>query len=343
MKSLVSLTRTKGFPGVCLFILAVLFSSNAFASTISGFIYDKQRNALFDVDVELLNEYYQLRGRSKTDSTGRYQFEGLTDGYYTVRVMPFRYDLEDQSQTVEINTMTIRGAGAGNGYYTLDFYLLPKKGGLADAELSVVFAQDVPKEAKSLYEQSVKDISKGRKAEGITALKEAVKIFPTYYLALHQLGKELFIKGDYGEAAPLLLRAVDVNSKSPMTLYYLGYSLHRLNYNKAAITALNQAYIQAPNSMQVLFVLGKVERAEGKYNEAEKHLLQAKKISKINVPDIHWELAQLYGLNLKKYKEAVNELEDYLKAGKFDDEYTKKIKRLISDFQEKAKSQESKS
>jgi tetratricopeptide (TPR) repeat protein len=284
-----------------------------------------------------------MRGRAKTDSTGRYQFNGLADGYYTVKVQPFRYDLEDQSQTIEINTMTVRGSGGGNGYYTLDFYLLPKKGGLAESELSVVFAQEVPKEAKKLYDQALKDLSKDRKQDGINGLREALKIFPNYYAALHQLGKELFIKGEYEESAPLLLKAAEVNSKSPSTLFYLGYSLHKLNSNKPALTALNQAHILAPASTQVLLILGKVERLEGKYIEAEKHLTEAKQLSKVNVPDIHWELAQLYGLNLKKYKEAVNELEQYLKAGKFDDDYTKKIKKLISDFQEKAKNQSSKS
>ena len=149
-------------------------------------------------------------------------------------------------------------------------------------------------------------------------------------------------KGEFSEAAGIFLKATEINPKSPTTLFYLGYSLNKLNYNKAAVTALNQAHTLAPASMEVLLALGIAERTEGKFADAEKHLLKAKRLTKVNIPDIHWELAQLYGLNLKKYKEAVGELEQYLKAGKYDDEHIKKIKRLITDFQEKAKNQVSK-
>jgi tetratricopeptide (TPR) repeat protein len=88
----------------------------------------------------------------------------------------------------------------------------------------------------------------------------------------------------------------------------------------------------------VLYVLGKVERAEGKYQEAEKHLLQAKKVSKNPIPEIHKELAQLYGNDLKKYKEAADELELYLKASKLEDGEEKKVKKIISDLRGKANS-----
>ena len=64
--------------------------------------------------------------------------------------------------------------------------------------------------------------------------------------------------------------------------------------------------------------------------------LKAKSLSSQAVADIHWELAELYGLNMKKYKEAIEELERYLKAGKYSDEQTKKIKRLITNLQKKA-------
>jgi tetratricopeptide (TPR) repeat protein len=237
----------------------LLLLQNVSASTISGTVYDNRRNPLSEVDVELQDQFYRQADRTRTNSSGRYQFGGLNDGNYTVRVLPFRYDLIDQSQYVEITTINVRG-GQGNTYITQDFYLLPKKGSLADTELGVVFAQEVPKEAEKVYEQAAKNVSKDHKEEGILGLREAVKLFPNYYLALHLLGKELFIKGQYGEAVPILLKAVEVNPRSATTLYYLGNSLSKLNYNKAAMTALNQAHLLAPASTQVLFILGKVER-----------------------------------------------------------------------------------
>ena len=314
-----------------------IFSQNAFASAITGIIYDNGRVGLPDVDVELLNDYYQQVNRTRTDGSGRYEFSGLVDGRYTVRVLPFRYDLEDQSQQVEIFTQTIAGRGAGNQFLIQDFYLQAKKGSLRDSEVGVIFAQEIPKEAQVLYEQAVKDIAKKHNNEAILALRQSLEIFPKYYLALYELGKELFIKENYEESAPLFLKAVEVNPKSAYSFYYLGNSLYKLNYTKAAIKSLTQAYILAPSSAQVLYMLGKVERSEGDFVNAEKHLVEAKKSSKVVIPDIQWELALLYGNNLKRYKEAADELESYMKSSNLTGENAKTTKKLIGEFREKAK------
>ena len=54
------------------------------------------------------------------------------------------------------------------------------------------------------------------------------------------------------------------------------------------------------------------------------------------------ELAQLYSTDLKKYNEAADELETYIKSTKPDEAETKKWKKIISDLREKAKTQSSK-
>lgn len=315
----------------------LLLPQAASASTISGIVYDNRRNPLIEVDLELLDDYYRLVSRTKTSASGRYEFSGLGDGRYTVRVLPFRYDLIDQSALVEISTVTSVSNQIGNTFMTQDFYLVPRKGSLADAETGVVFAQDIPKDAQKAYENATKDLAKKKTDEGIAGLRKAVSISPNYYLALQSLGKELFIKGEYGEALQSFIKASEVNSKSPTTFYYMGDCLIKLNYNKAALIPLNQALVLAPTSIQVLYLLGVAETSEGKYADAEKHLLQAVKFSKVSVPDIHWQLAQLYGNNLKKYNEAADELELYLKAGKFDDQQTAKVKKLIAEMRGKAK------
>lgn len=317
--------------------LFVLFQNIAAQSTISGTIYDKQRNTLPEIEIELQNELYQTINRAKTDGGGRYSFGGLKNGRYFIRAFAFRYDLEDQTQEQEIDTQSIRG-GAGSGFFLLDFYLLPRKGGLAETELSVVFSQDVPPEAKKFYEKGVQLISQNKAKDGIMDLNEAIKIFPNYFLALHRIGKELYMLKNYKDAFPFFFKAAEINPKSANSFYYLGSSLHHLGkeYNKSAMASLNQALLLAPASTQVLYILGKVEREEGKYEEAEKHLLQAKKFSKNPIPEIHKELAQLYANDLKKFKDAADELELYLKASKLSDDEEKKTKKIISDLRAKA-------
>lgn len=323
---------------ILLFVTAVFFlSQKTFASTIAGIVYDNKRNPLTEVDVELLDDYYRLVNRTKTNASGRYEFGGLGDGRFTVRVLPFRYDFADESALVEITTITSVSNQVGNTYLTQDFYLTPRKGSLADTETGVIFAQETPKEAQKIYEAATKDLSRRKNDEGIAGLRKAINIFPDYFLALQSLGKELFAKDEYGEAIQILLKASEVNPNSPTTFYYMGYSLVKLNYTKAAIIPLNQALSLAPSSVQILYVLGIAETGETKYLDAEKHLLQAEKLSKADVPEIHWQLAQLYGNHLRKFKEAADELELYLKTGKFDEEQKAKIKKTINELREKAK------
>jgi tetratricopeptide (TPR) repeat protein len=332
-----------------LFLLLFLSQSVFAASTIQGIVYDKQRNTLPDIDVELLNDYYQMIQRARTDSSGRYIFNGVGDGRYTVRVLAFRYDYLDQEIPVEINTQSISASPNGSkvtegtGFFPQDFYLIPKKGGLKDAELGVIFAQEIPKDAEAAYKKGVDSLAKKKTTEGYASLMEAVQKFPTYYAAIFRLGQELYINKKYVESVQYFLQAVKINPKSATSFYYIGMGLNKLgkDYNKSAITSLKQAATLAPASVVVLYMLGKVEREEGKFTEAEDHLLQAKKFSVVKVAEIHNELYHLYSDDLKKYNLAADELELFLKAAKLSDEDEKKVKKSIADLREKAKTQAS--
>ncbi len=328
---------------ICLSALASVFvlSQAISASTISGYVYAKSsRLGLPDIDVELQNEYYQSRGRTKTDGSGRYTFNGLADGYYTVKVMAFRYDFEDQEATLEIHTFKARGSGIGNALMNQDFYLMPRRGSLTEVETGVVFVQEIPDNAKKLFETAVADLSRNRTDEGIQGLRNAVNAFDQYYAAIYRLGMELFNKGQYAESAEFFMTAATINDKSATSLYYTGYSLYNLGkeYNNAALIALQRSLKLAPGTSQVLFLLGKIERGLGRLAEAEQHLLLAKKNARSHVPEIHRELAQLYGNDLKKYDSAADELEMYLKASKLSTVEEKKVKKVISDLRAKAKS-----
>jgi tetratricopeptide (TPR) repeat protein len=313
-----------------------LLASPVFASTISGTIYDNHRNPLSEVNVELLNDFNQVINRAYTESTGRYEFGGLVDGRYTVKVLPFRYDLLEQSQQIEINTITIRGTGGGNMFEIRDFYLLPRKGSLEDVETGVVFAQNIPKDAKRSYDTALELFPKKRRDEAIQQLKEAIRIFPDYYLALSRLGREYVGDGKHGEAFPLLLKASDLNPKSPVTLYYLGYALYKLNYYKASIVPLTAACVLSPSSVPLLWTLGAAERMEKKLPDAEKHLTSAVKLSKVAMPDLIFELALLYR-DQGKFGLAADQLESFLKA-RPDAKDAEKIKKLIQTYRDKAKS-----
>jgi tetratricopeptide (TPR) repeat protein len=236
------------------------------------------------------------------------------------------------------------GSSQGTGYFRQDFYLVPKRGGLREAELGVVFAQEIPKEAEAAYKRGIDELTKKKTTEGMSSLLDAIRKYDKYYAAYFRLGQEFYVNKKYVESVQYFLQAVKINPKSATSFYYIGMGLNKLGkeYNKSAITSLKQALALAPNSEVVLYMLGKIEREDGKYVEAEQHLLQAKKISPVKVAEIHNELYLLYSDNLKKYNEAADELELFLKATKLSEEDQKKVKKSIADLREKAKTQASK-
>jgi tetratricopeptide (TPR) repeat protein len=322
-------------------LAVIIFAQAAFSiSTIEGSVYDSNGNPLSDIFMELLNDYGQMLQRTRTDGTGRYRFDGLSDGRYSVRAMAFNKDFFDETKPVNIQTQNIRG-GEGSTTAQVDFYLKPSRIPFSDKSFGVIFVQEIPPNAKKAYETAVKELEQKRVESGFAGLNEAISLFPNYFDAIDRMGQELYGAKRYKEAVPFFLKASQINQKSITSLYFLGLSLHYLGseYNKAALTALNQALIFAPGSIQVLVAVGTVERAMGKFTDSEKHLLLAKKMSKGEVAEVHKELAQLYANDLKRYKEAADELEAYLKASKAPEKEAKVFKKKIDELREKAKTQ----
>jgi Flp pilus assembly protein TadD len=328
--------------GIVLFCaVTVLFLSHtAYAlSSIEGSVYDDKGNALQDIHVELLNEYGSSINRVRTDGAGRYRFDNLRDGRYSIRVRPFQLDFHEQQRPVLVATQNIRG-GEGSGTFQADFYLVPRRVAFADKELGVIFAQEVPKEARKEYDQAL-DLLRDKKAEeGFSSLQKAIAIFPDYFDALHAAGLEFYSAKMYKEAIPYFLKAAEINAKSVTARYYIGFSLHHLGkeYDKAAQSAFQKAQVLAPGSAQILYGRGVVERALGNFAEAEKTLLSAKQMAKSPIPEIHKELAQLYDNDMKKYDAAADELELYMKSSDLGSSEQKAIKKIITGLRAKAKS-----
>ena len=321
-------------PFVISLFLLLFCTQAAYSSTITGIVYDPQRNPIPRLDVELMNENRTVIARTKTNGIGRYEFQVVIDALYYVRVLPFRTNLLDQTQDVRVETLSQRGQGTG--YFTKDFILKRKQGGLADTETGVVFAQEVPKDAEILYEDAIDDLNKEKNSQALKKLIKAINVFPTYYAATQRLGIELLKSKQYLEATKLFMRAAEVNPKSSRAFYYMGFSLNKMGkkYNPAALKALKNATRLAPAAWEVAFLVGKIHREQGSFTDAEKNLVKSKKLAGRKVPSIHIELAQLYGNDLKQYGKAADELEMYLKSTNRKDN---KIKKQIEDLRSKAK------
>jgi tetratricopeptide (TPR) repeat protein len=302
----------------CLLILCFssliqpLFGQQA-RSTVSGMVFDSKRTPITQIPVELLNDNNSVMQRTKTDGSGRYFFRALPSGRFYVRVLPLGTNFEEQTEEIQIAGIGADGRQLPDNVQA-DFQLRVRRrsGDLVEVTGSI-FAQEVPDGARKLYEAAISDLDANRLETGVTALEGAIKIFPTYYVALTRLGLVYLGQQKYPNAKPLFTNAVAVNPRSFTAWYGLSYSTFALNEIPASIAAAEKALEIDKSSVNTLFLLGISQRRLQKYEEAEKALVQAKKLDRGKTPDINWNLALLYAHNLKRYKDAANELEAYLK------------------------------
>jgi Flp pilus assembly protein TadD len=302
-------------------------------STVTGYVFDSQRSPVAQIPVELMNDVNSVLQRTKTDGSGRFVFRGLSSGRFSVRVLPIGTDLQEQSQDVEIFGVGARGRPLSDNIQ-IDFYLRPKKTTANSAAVNdVIFAQEIPLEARKLYEKAVTDLEDKRIEQGIISLQQALGLFPTYYLALERLGAVYINQQKYENARDVFSKAVSVNSRSFNCWYGLSYVNYTLRQPEAAIEAARKAISINSRSSDALLFLGLSLRQAKNYEEAEKSLKQADKLTERKSPDIHWNLALLYAHNLKRYGDAADELELYLKTSP-DTPNTENIKKLIKQFRE---------
>jgi len=315
------------------FCTLLVFQGVALGQTnrISGQVYGANRRPLSDVYVELKNELGTVISRTKTAGAGSFQFIGISSGRFTVLVRPFGTDYEEQSQEAEIVNI-VQGGRRTSDSINLDFFLrarrtAPEKPGVA----GVVFAQEIPPDAKQAYDRAISDLDGGRTDAGIAGLENSIKLFPDYFYALDRLGGEQLKKAQFAQARTTFQKATAVNTKSSNSWYGLAFALYAENLTSESIDAAKKAVDIAPDSPDINLMFGIALRKGKQYNEAEKSMLKAKKLTNGQLADASWNLALLYVYNLKNNRRAADELENYLKI-KPDHPDAAKLKKLIGQF-----------
>jgi tetratricopeptide (TPR) repeat protein len=276
---------------------------------IEGRITDESNNGIDNVYVELYDNYGSLVNRQRSSGQGRFSFRGMQPGRYVLEVKPFGTNFAEDSKEIEINNQSSR-----SDTVVADFRLHPDKR-FENTELGVVgtvFAQEVPAEARRLYNSGVEGIQ-SRPDKALAELEGAVKLFPQYFDALAALGKAHILKGRYETGYPFLLRAIDVNSKCFDCYYSLSLAFYKLEQLRAATMAIEATVVLEPKSPAARLLQGMIYRLDNKLAAAEKALLLAKSLYKVPNSEVHWQLSVVYN-RLKRNQEAADELEQYLKT-----------------------------
>ncbi len=320
---------------LALCFLTIIFASEIFGqnrSTISGHVFGPGRSPLGQMAVELRNDFNSVIARTRTNGSGQFVFFGVPSGRFTITILPLGTNFEEQSQSIEIAGTGARGQPLSENAQ-VDFYLKPRKSPDAVADNEVVFAQEVPDAAKRIYENAIADLESKRTGQGVAGLKRAIEIFPTYFLALQRLGAEQLHQEEYSDATNSFRAALAVNQRCFPCWHGLTFANFTLKDWNAVIESAGKALELDKNSISTLTLLGISQRSLQRYEESEKSLLKAKKIDAGKTPEIYWNLALLYAYNLKKYQEAADALELYLKANP-DIPDTTNIKKVIKRLRE---------
>jgi len=300
---------------------------------VIGMVRDTNGQRVTSIRVSLLDENYHSIRTVFVDSSGRFQFRGLRQGVYLVRIEPVGTPYEEQTQRVEFQSIS-GGSGGAEEPFMVDFVLKTKKNPGETPPREIVFNQTIPDAARVEYERGVEAVKGDKFEQADAALKKAIELFPDYFLALELLGTEYVRHGQHNIALPLLTHAVEVNRRAPKSLYALGVAHLKLNHLPEAIDWLKKAANEDSSNINVYIMLGQAHGNNREYEPAVTALKKAIEIGGEQAAEVHFYLAAIYNKQ-NKYPEAIKELEIYLKQGK--DVDRAKIKAAIDSLKAKEK------
>jgi tetratricopeptide (TPR) repeat protein len=299
------------------------------ANSITGYVFDDQRNGIPDMQVELLTDVDSVIQRTKTDSSGLYGFRRLTTGVFQVRIQTYGTNYIGQTQRVQLERR--------DAFEQVDFMLSAKRSTSTSATPGAIFVQEVPQQARKEFERGVMLLRKNdQRAEALEKIQLAIELFPSYYEALELLGNEYVKDGKYNEAVPVLTKALEVNKRAYHSLYALSVAQYNLKLLPEAVDQMRRAITLNQSSINANLWLGMLLRYSSKLDEAETYLKQADHLASSKSADAHWQLALLYD-KLKRHKEAADHLEMFLKVQP-DSKDAESIKKLIQRFRQQAAS-----
>jgi len=242
-----------------------------------------------------------------TDDYGKFAFQGLVSGDYTV-VIDKEKEYEPYSQQVQVRQFR----GFPPQLYNLNIRLEFK--GRVEAKPGVLSADlaNVPRRALEFYNKALEQSQAGKNKDAIEQLKQAISEYPSFMLAFNELGVQYLRLGELEKAEQSLRSALKLKPDGFEPLMNHGIALVRLNRFDEAEPELRAALKQKDQSAVGHFYLGRALAYLQRYDEAEKELNTAIQLGGDEMKEAHRYLAGIYNARGDK-KRAISELETYLK------------------------------
>jgi len=244
---------------------------------------------------------------STTDENGNFVFRGVPSGDFVV-VIDKEQDFEPFSQNVSV----IQPRGMPPQTYYLSIRLELK--GRAEAKRGVLNAEfaNVPKPALVHYDKAIEQAKKGDHPGAVEELKLAIKEYPSFMLAFNELGVQYLRLNQLENADQAFQGALKITPDAFAALINRGIANVMMKRYGEAVPLLRKALAKNEQSPVGHYFLGQALANLGLFEDAETELLAALKLGKEEMKEAHRILAIIYTSRGAK-KQAADELEAYLK------------------------------
>ena len=242
-----------------------------------------------------------------TNEHGSFAFRGLPTGSYTV-IIDKEADYKPYSQSVDVRQF--RGGPAT--VVTLNIRL--EFSDRVAAKPAVVRAEflSVPKKALAHYDRAIEVAKTGQHTAAIAELKSAVAEYPTFTQALNELGVQYLRLNRLEDADDSFRQALTIEPESFPALVNRGIANVMMKRYGEAVPMLRKALAKDEKSAVGRYFLGQALANLGLFDQAEKELLASLELGKDQMKEAHRILAIIYTSRGAK-NQAVNHLEAYLK------------------------------
>ena len=262
-----------------------------------------------------------------SDEYGNFVFRGLPSGDYTI-VIDKEKEFEPFVQMVSV----IQPRGMPPQTYPLSIRLTTKAGtALKPAVVNAELA-DVPKKALAHYMSAAEQAKKNDHLQAIEELKLAIKEYPTFVLAFNEIGVQYVKLNQLENADEAFQAALKIDPAAFSPLVNRGMTNVLMKRYGEAVPMLRKAVAKNDQSIAGHYFLGQALANLGIFDEAEKELQTSVKLGDEEVKEAHRLLAIIYVSRGAK-KQAADELEAYLKLAP-DAPDAEKLKNKIRELRE---------
>jgi Tfp pilus assembly protein PilF len=246
-------------------------------------------------------------GDTFTRPDGQFVFNQLTAGEYVVET--FETDqYEATSTSVDIHPLYRQRPTTVTVFVELPLKSAPKTPppGTVAADVDL----EVPKSAAKRYQSGMKALDEGDPARAVKELQAAVELYPKYYAARLELGRELRLEKRFKEAESALLPLREIAPRRAEPRIEYGIVLLALERRPDAVRELDEALRLEESSWAAHLYLGWA-LLESDEEKAAVHLRRALELDEQKAARAHLALARL--ADAKGERElAIRHLDAYL-------------------------------